>query len=73
MMTPEILQCYDRHFQHIIYSLGPYIADYPEQALLTCIVQGWSTLPSPMHSERIRVDSEWNLRGMVGMVGIWSE
>ena len=23
------------------YGLGPYIADYPEQALLACIVQGW--------------------------------
>ncbi|KAN0137167.1 hypothetical protein V8E53_005164 [Lactarius tabidus] len=22
-------------------NLGPYIADYPEQALLTCIIQGW--------------------------------
>ncbi|KAF8259052.1 hypothetical protein EI94DRAFT_1774026 [Lactarius quietus] len=22
-------------------NIGPYIADYPEQALLTCIVQGW--------------------------------
>ena len=41
MMTPEILRCYDGHFRRIIYSLGPYIADYPEQALLTCIVQGW--------------------------------
>ena len=41
MTTPEILRCYDGHFRRIIYSLGPYIADYPEQALLTCIVQGW--------------------------------
>ncbi|KJA19664.1 hypothetical protein HYPSUDRAFT_69092 [Hypholoma sublateritium FD-334 SS-4] len=24
-----------------IYGLGPYIADYPEQVLLACIVQGW--------------------------------
>ena len=34
--------CYpDRHFQRVVYGLGPYIADYPEQALLSCIVQGW--------------------------------
>jgi hypothetical protein len=25
----------------VIYGLGPYIADYPEQALLACIVQNW--------------------------------
>ncbi|KAI9431281.1 hypothetical protein H4582DRAFT_2113489 [Lactarius indigo] len=34
----------------IIYSIGPYIADYPEQALLACTVQGWcprcTALPS---------------------------
>ncbi|KAJ6548029.1 hypothetical protein B0H10DRAFT_2202662 [Mycena sp. CBHHK59/15] len=32
---------YDGHFRRVIYGLGPYIADYPEQALLTSIVQGW--------------------------------
>jgi len=41
MMTLEIVCCFDDHFWWVIYSLGPYIADYPEQALLTCIVQGW--------------------------------
>ncbi|KAF7348718.1 hypothetical protein MVEN_01390700 [Mycena venus] len=25
----------------LIYGLGPYIADYPEQVLLACVVQGW--------------------------------
>ena len=38
---PEVLQCPDGHFRHVIYGLGPYIADYPEQVLLTCIVQNW--------------------------------
>lgn len=41
MTTPEVLRCFDGHFRRVIYSLGPYIADYPEQALLACIVQGW--------------------------------
>jgi len=41
MMEAEVV-CYpDGHFQRVIYGLGPYIADYPEQALLSCIVQGW--------------------------------
>jgi hypothetical protein len=41
MTTPEVVRCPDGHFRHAIYGLGPYIADYPEQALLACIVQGW--------------------------------
>ncbi|PBK83357.1 hypothetical protein ARMGADRAFT_1055759 [Armillaria gallica] len=41
METPEVL-CYgDGHYCQTIYGLGPYIANYPEQALLACIVQGW--------------------------------
>jgi hypothetical protein len=39
--TPNIVCCPDGHFRHAIYSLGPYIADYPEQALLAYIIQGW--------------------------------
>lgn len=41
MTTPEVVRCPDGHFRRVIYGLGPYIADYPEQALLACIVQGW--------------------------------
>ena len=41
MTVPEVVRCSDGHFQHAIYGLGPYIADYPEQVLLTCVVQGW--------------------------------
>jgi hypothetical protein len=41
MTTPELTLCPDGHFRRVIYGLGPYIADYPEQALLACVVQGW--------------------------------
>lgn len=41
MTSPEIVRCADGHFRRVIYSLAAYIADYPEQALLACIVQGW--------------------------------
>ncbi|KIO03187.1 hypothetical protein M404DRAFT_114065, partial [Pisolithus tinctorius Marx 270] len=41
MMTPEVLHCPDGHFRCIIYGHEPYIADYPEQVLLACIVQNW--------------------------------
>jgi hypothetical protein len=41
MTEPEIVRCPDGYFRRVVYGLGPYIADYPEQALLACIVQGW--------------------------------
>jgi hypothetical protein len=41
MTKPEVACCADGHFRRVVYGLGPYIADYPEQVLLTCIVQGW--------------------------------
>ena len=41
MTLPEVVRFPDGHLRKVIYGLGPYIADYPEQALLACIVQGW--------------------------------
>lgn len=41
MAKPEVAKCPDDHFQRVIYTLSPYIADYPEQVLLTGIVTGW--------------------------------
>jgi Plavaka transposase len=41
MTIPEVTRCPDGHFHRIIYGLGSYITDYPEQVLLACIVQGW--------------------------------
>jgi len=41
MTKPAVTLCPDGHFHRVIYGLGPYIADYPEQVLLTGVVQGW--------------------------------
>ncbi|KAI6022994.1 hypothetical protein BKA83DRAFT_97099 [Pisolithus microcarpus] len=41
MAKPEVTLFGDGHYQHVVYGLGPYIADYEEQALLTCIVHNW--------------------------------
>ncbi|THH13423.1 hypothetical protein EW146_g6793 [Bondarzewia mesenterica] len=41
MTTPEVIQCPDGHLRRVIYGLGPYIAHYPEQVMLACIVLGW--------------------------------
>ncbi|KAJ7150481.1 hypothetical protein C8R43DRAFT_1127959 [Mycena crocata] len=41
MKSPEVVRCPDGHFRRVVYGLGPYIADYPEQVWLSCIVQNW--------------------------------
>ncbi|KIK80885.1 hypothetical protein PAXRUDRAFT_157423 [Paxillus rubicundulus Ve08.2h10] len=41
MSKPEVICFCDGHFQCAIYGLGPYIADYKEQVLLSCIVHNW--------------------------------
>jgi hypothetical protein len=41
MTAPVIRRCPDGHFRKVIYDLVAFIADYPEQVLLTGIVQGW--------------------------------
>ncbi|KAN0080179.1 hypothetical protein V8E55_009745 [Tylopilus felleus] len=37
----KLMKFADGYFQWVIYSLGPYIADYEEQVLLSCIVHNW--------------------------------
>ncbi|OJA18532.1 hypothetical protein AZE42_13121 [Rhizopogon vesiculosus] len=41
MSRPEVARCADKHYRHVIYGLGPYIADYEEQVVLACIVKDW--------------------------------
>lgn len=41
MTTPVVRRCPDGHFRRVIYDLISFIADYPEQVMLTGIVQGW--------------------------------
>jgi len=37
----DLVRCADNHFRRVIYGIGPYIADYPEQVLVAGIVNGW--------------------------------
>ena len=39
--TAEVYRCPDQNYRRVIWGIGPYIADYPEQVLLACIVQDW--------------------------------
>ena len=41
MSKPEVVKCADGLYRHVVYGLGPYIADYLEQVLISGIVQGW--------------------------------
>ncbi|KAF8804198.1 hypothetical protein BYT27DRAFT_7302293 [Phlegmacium glaucopus] len=41
MSAPVVRRCPDGHFCQVIFDIGPFIADYPEQVLLVGIVQGW--------------------------------
>ncbi|KAG1866814.1 hypothetical protein F4604DRAFT_1881698 [Suillus subluteus] len=41
MSKPEIARFGDGHYRRVFYGLGPYIADYEEQVLLTSIVRNW--------------------------------
>ena len=34
MTVPDVVACPDGYFRRAIYSLGPHITDYPEQAAL---------------------------------------
>ena len=43
MTKPDVVKCPDGHYRRAIYSIGPYIADYPEQVLLAGVVSGWCT------------------------------
>ncbi|KIO02518.1 hypothetical protein M404DRAFT_27764 [Pisolithus tinctorius Marx 270] len=37
MTKPTVMWFGDGHYRHVIFGLGPYIADYEEQVLLACI------------------------------------
>jgi hypothetical protein len=41
MTSPEVVWSPDGHFRQAIFSIGPYIADYPEQVWLSAIVKDW--------------------------------
>ncbi|KAJ8096280.1 hypothetical protein PM082_011435 [Marasmius tenuissimus] len=49
MTAPDIVKLADGYYRRVVYSLGPYIGDYPEQVLLACIVQGWCAQCAATH------------------------
>lgn len=51
MTEPESALCGDGKYCHVIYRLGPYIANYPEQVLIACIVQNWCARYEHTHNQ----------------------
>ncbi|KAI6008013.1 hypothetical protein EDC04DRAFT_2871558 [Pisolithus marmoratus] len=51
MLKPEVQKCPNGHFRCVVYALAVYIADYPEQILLSCLVQGWCPLCTAMSND----------------------
>ena len=41
MSTPAVYRCPDGHFRRVVFGIGPFIADYPEQVMLAGVKQGW--------------------------------
>lgn len=58
MIKPEVIRYGDGHYRRTIFGLGPYIADYPEQVLIACVVSGWcpkcTAKPKKLDGERGR-------------------
>ncbi|KAJ3513244.1 hypothetical protein NLJ89_g3056 [Agrocybe chaxingu] len=83
MTTPRVTRCCNGHYWCVIYGLGPYIADYPEQALLACIVQNWCprcTAPSDdldstnLGGPRAHIHTDTLLSsGMITLQELWDD
>ncbi|KAH8071048.1 hypothetical protein BXZ70DRAFT_1058347 [Cristinia sonorae] len=81
MSKPEVARCPDGHFRRVIYGLGPYIADYPEQVLAACVVQGWcplcpqqrTLLDQPVNGSRRSREHTGVLLGVFDSKVLWRE
>ncbi len=56
MTTPVVRRCPDGHYRRVIFDIGPFIADYPEQVLLAGIVQGWCPRCAFLRLESLNVN-----------------
>jgi hypothetical protein len=41
MTVPTVVKCPNGNFCCVVFGLGPYITDYPEQVWLAGIVSNW--------------------------------
>ena len=61
MMTLVVCCCPDGHYHHVVYDIGPFIADYPEQVMLVGVVQGWCPrcVPTFMFVTGVLINAQW--------------
>ncbi|KAL4066519.1 hypothetical protein J3A83DRAFT_4098107 [Scleroderma citrinum] len=55
MKDPEIVLFGDKYYRQVIYALAAYIANYEEQALLSCIMCNWC-VKCLAHQENLDAD-----------------
>ncbi|KAH9008927.1 hypothetical protein EDB83DRAFT_2322883 [Lactarius deliciosus] len=71
MTTPEVFRFADDHFRKVVYGLGPYIADYPEQPGATCLYYCACKRPrfqkiwAPFKVEGFELGPLWDEYGLV--------
>ncbi|KAJ7627285.1 hypothetical protein FB45DRAFT_979682 [Roridomyces roridus] len=69
MTRPDIVRCPDGHLRRVIYGIGPYIADYPEQVWLATIVQNWcpkcDAMPANLDAENARLRSRTKTEALI--------
>ncbi|KAF8328032.1 hypothetical protein F5887DRAFT_1083299 [Amanita rubescens] len=77
MSKPEVIKCADGQYRRAIYGIGPYIADYPEQCIIGCAVQGWcpmDDLDEKLGDEERRCERiDEKLRQSVPSKEMWKE
>ena len=60
MEKPEVLCYADGYYRRMIFGLGAYIVDYPEQVILGCVVQGWCPMCIPKSLWKILQGNKWH-------------
>ncbi|KAI9431608.1 hypothetical protein H4582DRAFT_2084787 [Lactarius indigo] len=79
MTTPVVRRCPDGHFRRVIFDLIAFIADYPEQVMLTGIIQGWcpkcTALPTNLDVYAVPRTPNYmeTLRDLLNSKTLWDE
>ncbi|KAJ6540708.1 hypothetical protein B0H19DRAFT_1313483 [Mycena capillaripes] len=69
MYHAKVVRCSDGHWRRVIYGIGPYIADYPEQVWLAAVVQNWcpkcEAIPDALDTEGARLRTRTKTEALI--------